>query len=98
LIAGVYVGEGDPTALSAVMREWTRTDRTAAERVADLQAGAGLSGGYALNTTTLSNDLDADVLTGSSGYDWFLFDSTHDRVTDLHDEAFANDLPFITGP
>ena len=36
--------------------------------------------------------------TGSSGFDWFLFDDTRDRATDLHDEAFTNDLPFITGP
>lgn len=41
------------------------------------------------------NDLFADVLTGSSGQDWFFFDSTRDRVTDLGDEAFANDLAFI---
>jgi hypothetical protein len=43
----------------------------------------------------VANDTDADVLTGSSGCDWFLFDPTRDRVTDLHDEAFADDLPFI---
>jgi hypothetical protein len=43
------------------------------------------------------NDTDADVMTGTSGSDWFLFDSTRDRATDLRDEAFLNDLSFING-
>jgi Ca2+-binding RTX toxin-like protein len=97
LIAGVYLFEADAGKLCAIMHEWTRTDKTAAERVANLQNGGGLNGSAVLNGTTLANDLDADVLTGSSGYDWFLFDPAKDRVTDLHDEAFTNDLPFING-
>src|SRR5262249_10604423 len=79
------------------MREWTRVDKSAPGRVDDLKNGGGLNGGVVLNATTLASDNDADVLTGSSGYDWFLFDPEHDRVTDLHDEAFTNDLPFISG-
>jgi hypothetical protein len=38
---------------------------------------------------------ESDVLTGSSGNDWFIFDHVRDRVTDLHDEVFLNDLAFI---
>jgi hypothetical protein len=62
-----------------------------------LRNGTGLNGSVVLNATTLSNDADADVLTGSAGYDWFLFDASRDRVTDLSDEAFTNDLNFILG-
>ncbi|HVK08261.1 MAG TPA: hypothetical protein VM597_05730 [Gemmataceae bacterium] len=40
---------------------------------------------------------DADVLTGSSGSDWFVFDSTRDRVTDPSGPAFAGDPGFIGG-
>ena len=36
-------------------------------------------------------------MTGCSGLDWFFFNSTQDRVTDLQDEAFQNDLGFING-
>jgi hypothetical protein len=43
----------------------------------------------------VGHDSSDDVLTGSSGLDWFLFDSLRDRATDLNDEAFANDLDFI---
>ncbi|MFN0053105.1 MAG: hypothetical protein ACKV0T_13045 [Planctomycetales bacterium] len=38
---------------------------------------------------------DADVLTGSSGQDWFLFDRLRDRATDLKDEVFTADMEFI---
>src|SRR5437870_4748400 len=51
--------------------------------------------GYTAATATVGNDSAADVLTGSSGSDWFLFDPTHDRATDLKDEAFLTDLEFI---
>ena len=44
---------------------------------------------------TVGDDGAADVLTGNSGLDWFWFDPDNDRVTDLHDEAFQNDLDFI---
>ncbi|HUG94141.1 MAG TPA: hypothetical protein VML55_25150 [Planctomycetaceae bacterium] len=41
------------------------------------------------------NDDDRDILTGSEGDDWFLFDADRDRATDLTDEAFSDDLEFI---
>ncbi len=95
--AGQLSYELDPVAINAIMAEWTRTDRTAAQRVDALKNGTGLNGTLVLNSTTISNDTSADVMTGSSGDDWFLFDSTHDRVTDLTDDAFADDLAFING-
>jgi hypothetical protein len=97
LIAGTYVGVGDVSNLCAIMKEWTRTDKTAEERVNNLKNGTGLNGTVVLNGTSVGNDSDADVLTGSSGYDWFLFVAVRDRVTDLSDEAYEVDLPFING-
>jgi Ca2+-binding RTX toxin-like protein len=97
LIGGVTSLDATPSALCAVMQEWTRTDRGYADRISDLRYGGGLNGSARLNETTAFNDAGADVLTGSSGSDWFLFDSTHDRVTDLRDQAFLNDLSFING-
>jgi hypothetical protein len=45
----------------------------------------------------VSNDGSRDVLTGSSGLDWFFFDPDQDgdRATDLKDEVFADDLEWI---
>src|SRR5262249_25621717 len=55
LIAGVFSREADVAALCAVMQEWTRTDRTGAERVEALRNGTGLNGSVVLNATTLAN-------------------------------------------
>ncbi len=48
-----------------------------------------------LDTHTVLDDEEKDVITGSSGDDWFFFDTLLDRATDLQDEVFANDLEFI---
>jgi hypothetical protein len=41
------------------------------------------------------DDNSKDMLTGSSGDDWFFFWSPEDKATDLSDEVFANDLDWI---
>jgi hypothetical protein len=48
-------------------------------------------------TVFLDEDDSRNVLTGAAGNDWFFFDRDSDRVTDLRDEAFANDLDWILG-
>jgi ELWxxDGT repeat protein len=95
LIADWSVHESSPAALSAIMDEWTRSDRTYLQRIDSLRFGTGLNGSVILDNTTIFADDDADVLTGSSGNDWFIFDHVRDRVTDLNDEVFLNDLAFI---
>jgi hypothetical protein len=95
LIAGWTLFDDDSAALHAVMAEWTRTDKTAEERVRNLRYGTGRNGAVRLDAGTVVDDGDADVLTGGAGYDWFLFDAARDRATDLRDEAFTDDLPFI---
>lgn len=95
LIADWTVHDDSPSALSAIMDEWTRTDRCYLDRINNLRFGTGLNGSIILDNTTIFADDDADVLTGSSGNDWFIFDQNRDRVTDLNDEVFINDLAFI---
>ena len=65
-----------------------------AERIAALTNGVG---GVVLDQTTVKRDNEIDVLTGSSGLDWFLFDQAgdNDRVTDLKDEAFLGDMDWL---
>ncbi len=73
---------GNEAAFSAVMAEWTRKDRTAAQRIAALSSGVGPNAGYALNAANVYDDGASDTLIGGNGDDWFLFDSALDSVTD----------------
>ena len=95
LIGGVTRYDCNESALCAIMDEWTRTDLRYLDRIATLQTGTRRDRNVRLNSDTVFNDSDKDVLTGSSGLDWFFFDQQQDRATDLKDEVFANDLTWI---
>ncbi len=106
LVAGSTAFDGDEAALCAIMAEWTSI-RDYATRVANLE-GTGtsprLNGSVFLSRegtgATVSDDGAADVLTGSSGVDWFFASvdaGGQDRITDLSDSEFAEDLDFILG-
>src|SRR5207237_94104 len=75
LIAGYTAHDANDVALSAIMQEWTSGHGYSA-RVANLQAGTGLTGGFRLNGNdgalqTVFNDNDVDTLAGNQGTDWF---------------------------
>jgi Ca2+-binding RTX toxin-like protein len=100
LIAGWTAFDTDESALSAIRTEWTRTDRTYQQRHLALNSdGVGPDFAIRLDDTTVSDDGVLDVLTGSSGQDWFLVNlvggGIHDKVTDLSASEFADDLEFI---
>lgn len=99
LIAGTTAHDTATEALCAIMDEWTRTERTYEQRISSLTNGGGANGNVKLVNSgtgrTVFDDSSNDVLTGSSGLDWFFFDPDRDRATDLNDEVFANDLAFI---
>lgn len=88
--------------LDRVMAEWASV-RDYAVRITNLTNGSGSAdrnnGSTFLKASgegaTIFDDADKDVLTGSSGEDWFFFDTRQDRATDLKDEVFANDLSFL---
>jgi ELWxxDGT repeat protein len=94
LIAGTTGYDFLPIGLVALMREWTGGN-SYADRVHNVFWGFGQNGTFAFYYGGIYNDTSADVLTGSAGNDWFIYDQQHDRVTDLNDEAFINDLAFI---
>jgi Ca2+-binding RTX toxin-like protein len=73
LIAGTTDYDANAAALSALMKEWGRTDEDYSTRVNHLGNGI-VSGGvtYALNASTVHTDTAIDVLYGNSGLDWFL--------------------------
>jgi hypothetical protein len=72
LISGTTNYDLNPTALAAILAEWQRTDIGYGQRITDLRAGTGLSGGNRLIWgTTVHDDGVADTLTGNGGQDWF---------------------------
>ena len=72
LIAGTTDYDANEAALCALMEEWGRTDEMYSTRVNRLINGID-SGGvtYYLNRSTVHTDTAIDVLSGSSGMDWF---------------------------
>ena len=76
LIGGTTAYDNDPAALSRILDEWTRTDRTRAQRIADLQNGGGLNGSLVLNGTTVFDDGVLDELMGMSSCDWYFPDQS----------------------
>jgi len=75
---------------------------TFASRVDHLKNGGGHNGGNLLNDTTVHDDHAEDMLTGSAGDDWFLFNidgdgGVKDKATDLAtlESLFAEDIEWL---
>jgi Ca2+-binding RTX toxin-like protein len=113
LVSGTTAFDDNAAALAAVLAEWT-SSRSYATRVANITgSGSGASFDARLNgttylrvtdqaaTTTVYDDGAADVMTGTSGQDWYFANlagtGVLDRITDLSAAEFANDLSFING-
>jgi Ca2+-binding RTX toxin-like protein len=76
LIGGFTLYDGSVLSLCTILHEWN-SGNGYADRVADLKR--------LLNAITVINDQQADMLTGSSGLDWFFAD-VGDTVTRIQDE------------
>jgi hypothetical protein len=89
LISGTTNFDANHAALTAILAEWQRTDRTYAQRISDLRNGGGLNGTTKLIWgTTVHDDGAADTLTGNAGLDWFFANlgpgGVKDTITDLN--------------
>jgi len=80
LIGGPSIYDNNPSALAAVMREWT-SSHSYKKRVNFVAHGGGLNGTTVLNETTIATDGVIDILSGGNGRDFFPF-ATGDTVTD----------------
>jgi Ca2+-binding RTX toxin-like protein len=109
LIAGTTDYDRNAVALDLVVREWARTDADFATRVGHLTGAAAgsLAGPVILTDRTVHDDGAADVLTGDTGQDWFIFNidgdngtAPKDTATDLstYEARYTEDVDFITGP
>src|SRR5262249_30942192 len=90
LIGGTTAWDANTQALCAIMDEWT-SSHDYATRVANLRGtgtGPRANGSYFLTvgglSATVFDDREPDMLTGSSGIDWF-FAGFGDTITDWHD-------------
>jgi Ca2+-binding RTX toxin-like protein len=103
LIAGWTLFDADEAALAALLGVWADPNRGYWERVGVIKdTGVGPGNAVKLSAATVSDEGAADVLTGTSGQDWFFAnlsgDGTRDKATDLSATEFATDLDFILGP
>lgn len=78
LVGGVYSEDRDPSAVRAILAEWTRTDLGYSDRIANLTNGTGLNGSSVLDGTTVFDDNSCDILLGLRGLDWFHANDSQD--------------------
>ena len=85
----------------AIFEEWKRTDHDYLQRVANINSGNGTpldrsNEAYFLNLSTVHDDDDEDILTGSAGRDWFFANlygtGVLDKVTGQNGDEIGNDL------
>jgi Ca2+-binding RTX toxin-like protein/arylsulfatase A-like enzyme len=82
LIAGVTTSDNLIINLNDIRTEWTSAG-TYTERVANLRSGVGTSGvSLEAGINVLNDGGEVDILTGSSGEDWYL-KALDDLITDL---------------
>ncbi len=84
LISDLTIYDLNPVALSAIFNEWTRTDISSQKRISDLISEddkKGLNGRYRLDDCSLIADKSSDILTGSSGFDWFILTKRRDTIS-----------------
>lgn len=103
LIAGTTDFDNQASALALIMKEWTRADAAFAIRVDHLKFSGDWNAGHLLTDSTVHDDHAEDVLTGSEGNDWFLFNrdgdgGVTDTVTDLSTfkALYALDLDWLS--
>jgi Ca2+-binding RTX toxin-like protein len=105
LIAGTTDFDEDAAALCLIMAEWSSC-RLYLFRVLNLSGGLSClpreNGSIFLTPQTVHDDGERDVLTGSSGFDWFFANicldddsPTQDKITDLSWWEFVRDIDFI---
>jgi hypothetical protein len=71
LFDGITSHDYSNIALTSLMNEWSRTDRSYLQRVAAMRSGVGPNARYRLDANTVVSDYYVDTLTGGADRDWF---------------------------
>jgi|GEM_PF-1158497 len=87
LIAGCTIHDENSESLRLIWSEWTST-RPYVQRVQNLTTGAG--GLPALNSSTVFDDAERDVLVGGASLDWFFAELGKDVLRDRHSSERLN--------
>ena len=97
-----FASSSHDAAWSGIYAEWANPDHTFAQRVDNLRDGSGTSsranGSFFLDDSTVHDDASADLmgmpdlLSGSSGNDWFIYKSGEDLVMSMNSAESADDL------
>jgi hypothetical protein len=88
LIGGSTTYDENPSALAAILTEWT--SNTAYNfRVSRIRSGGGANGTFTLNSGTVLDDGAADTLFGDIGQDWF-FIGSRDNIRDRANNELIN--------
>ena len=100
IVSGTTSHDADNDALYAIQTEWLRTDNTASQRRTNIRDNGVGAGNYKLSpNNTVFDDNARDTLSGGTGSDWFLANTsgtgTLDKITDLSSLDFIDDLAFI---
>jgi RHS repeat-associated protein len=82
LVAFATAFDQQPHALCHIMEEWSRTDVSYQTRINHLQNGGGFNDQYLFTSNSILSDATQDMLTGSSGSDWFLLNK-EDKLSGL---------------
>jgi acid phosphatase len=93
-IAGTTAFDANIEALEAIQAEWSRTDETYAQKVADLTGGAtgGLNGSYVLDTTTVQSHGGRDVIKRGNASNDLFFAHLYGRRKDTIDDVQSGEV------
>jgi uncharacterized delta-60 repeat protein len=72
LVTGSLSFESDAAKIESVLAEWTRSDKTRAQKIANLTSGGGLNGANVLNSSTITDDKVKDTVHGTPDLDWMI--------------------------
>jgi uncharacterized delta-60 repeat protein len=72
LVGASLVYENNVASMSAVLAEWSRTDVSLSQRIANLMNGGGRNGSTVLFGNNIVEDGVADAFSGTEGADWLL--------------------------
>ncbi len=86
LVGGSYLQSGDRGAVTSVVSRWGNRTMGYTDRIADLSVGA-----IALNSTTVEDDCECDVLLGLRGLDWFHANTSDDYTDERWYEQLTED-------
>ena len=90
LIGGKTSDDLNPSALDAILAEWSRTDVTYAVKVQHILNGGGKNGTTTLNASNVKSNGGVNVLTGSGTQNLFFGSKSRDQTNAKPTDTFVS--------